>query len=130
MRALALAAALLAPALAAPALADPVGTYLVGGSNPGAPEATYEGTVEVVRAGPLYEVTWTIDETVYHGTAMGGRVIGERFVIGPASEADTVLAIAWEDGTVVMYAVPGGFAGEWIIPGSTAMGQETWQRLE
>jgi hypothetical protein len=101
------------------AFADPVGAYDVEGSDPGG-GATYRGTVEVVRTGETYQVTWTIRDATYTGTAIGN---------------DNVLSVAYatvgstQTGLAVYSREQGGdWAGLWTPADGTTLGKERWHR--
>jgi hypothetical protein len=128
MRPLVFALALLA--LPSAALADPVGKFKVRGANPSNQE-DYTGVVKISRTGDAYKVVWKIGDGQTIGTALGGRMIDGRLVLGPASAEDTVLSVAYGSGdtfgTAFYVEQPdGSWKGTWTSHGAQALSTEDW----
>ena len=81
-------------------LADPVGKYAVHGTNPG-DKSEYQGSVTVTRTGQTYHVVWKIGDGETVGIGVGGRLVGAQYEMGPASEDDTMLSVAYRSGATV-----------------------------
>ena len=118
--------------LAAPALAwaDPTGSYAVKGLNPDNGKE-YTGTVDVVRNGETYSVTWSIAGTTFVGTGLGAKFVGERFQMGPASPDDTAISVGYVSGKsfgMAMYfqQPDGTWQGVWTYGGSDKAAPENW----
>ncbi len=75
-----------------PALAGPEGVYSVSGKNPGG-GTPYSGTVTVTRTGATYRVVWDIGGTVFTGSGLGAAPVKGDTIMGPADDADYVLAV-------------------------------------
>lgn len=130
MRTMSIAAIILALALPGAALAGPDGTYHVKGVNPD-DGRDYTGTVKIVRKGEIYRVVWTIgqDETV--GMGLGLRLIDGQMVAGPASDADTGIAISYGSGDSLGNATysefsDGTWRGVWASKGDKTVSTEEW----
>jgi hypothetical protein len=112
------------------ALADPVGKYQLRGTNPDN-SGEYAGTVSVTRTGDTYKVVWSIGDTQTIGVGIGGRMVGEGYQMGPASEEDSILSVAYKSGdtvgTAIYYEDPDGvWRGAWAYDGSTQSATESW----
>lgn len=130
MRTTSIAAILMALALPAAALAGPDGTYHVKGVNPD-DGRDYTGTVKIVRKGEVYRVVWQIgdDETV--GMGLGLRMVDGRMVAGPASDADTGIAVSYASGDSFGNATytefsDGTWRGVWAGKGDQTISTEEW----
>lgn len=130
MRTSSIAAILIALALPAAALAGPDGSYHVKGVNPD-DGRDYTGTVKIVRKGEVYRVVWQIgdDETV--GMGLGLRLVDGQIVAGPASDADTGIAISYASGDSIGNATytefsDGTWRGVWAGKGDKTVSTEEW----
>jgi hypothetical protein len=129
-----LASALIAvPSLAAPtlALADPTGSFKVIGHNTDG--STYEGTVQVSRAGSIYKIVWDIDGKKSIGTGLGSHAEGNTIMTGPATDNDIGLAVGYvnkDSFGICAYAQKpdGSWSGVWTYGGSQQITAETWTR--
>jgi hypothetical protein len=130
MRIPSIAAAILALALPAAALADPSGTFDLRGINPDNRQE-YTGTVRVTRTGETYRVVWTISNQEINGIGVGLKLIDGKVVMGPASEDDAGISIAYSSGgsygTVVYFEQPDGrWHGIWAYEGQDRISTEDW----
>lgn len=114
-----------------PALAGPEGSYSVAGKNPGG-GSPYSGTVTVTRTGATYRVVWDIGGTVFTGSGLGAAPVKGNTVMGPADDADYVLAVGYISGPEnfgLAYYVQqddGTWKGIWTYGGADTIGTETW----
>ena len=126
-------AAAIISALAIPALAGPEGSYSVAGKNPGNGSA-YSGTVTVTRTGETYRVVWDIGGTTFTGSGLGAAPVKGSTVMGPADDADYVLAVGYISGPKnfgLAYYVEqddGTWKGIWTYGGGEQIGTENWTR--
>jgi len=113
------------------ALAGPEGRYDVVGTNPG-DGSSYTGSVTVERTGETYQVIWEISGTRFIGSALGAAPVKGRTIMGPADEADDVLAVGYVSGErnfgLAFYVEQddGTWSGVWTFGGSSAIGTENW----
>ncbi|MDB5524808.1 MAG: hypothetical protein JWM58_2571 [Rhizobium sp.] len=119
-------------ALAAPTavLADPVGKFDIRGINPDDGK-DYTGTVKVTRTGQTYKVVWSIANGDLIGTGIGIKMIDGKAVLGPASEGDVGISIAYGSGetfgTVIYFEQPDGhWHGTWAYNGWDRISTEDW----
>jgi hypothetical protein len=130
MRLMSATLALLAVLSGSSALADPAGKYDVLGTNPDK-SGEYTGTVKVTRNGDTYKVIWTIGDSQTVGVGIGGHMVGEGYSMGPASEEDTILSVAYSSGntvgTALYYEGPDGvWRGAWAYDGAGRSATENW----
>lgn len=130
MRLMSAALALLAILTCSSALADPTGNYDVLGTNPDK-SGEYTGTVNVTRNGDTYKVVWTIGDSQTVGVGIGGHMLGDVYRMGPASEEDTVLSVAYSSGDTVGTALyhedpDGTWRGAWAYDGAERSATENW----
>jgi hypothetical protein len=130
MRLISIALASLATLSGSAALANPVGTYDVLGTNPD-DSGKYAGTVKITRNGEAYKVVWTIDDSETVGVGIGGHMVGDVYRMGPATEQDTVLSIAYTSGSTVGTALyyegtDGIWRGAWAYEGAKSLASENW----
>jgi hypothetical protein len=110
------AAAILLASVSAYA-ADPAGSYSVVGSNPGNPNARYQGVVTVEPTGETFRVTWDIGGQTFVGTGIG---TDKGIAVTYRSGNQTGLAIYGPKGT--------GWEGVWTYTGGRQVGGEVWTR--
>ncbi|MDB5524807.1 MAG: hypothetical protein JWM58_2570 [Rhizobium sp.] len=130
MRLKSIAAACLLLAMPALAWADPTGAYQVRGVNPG-DNKEYTGTVNVVRNGETYNVSWNIAGQEFVGTGLGAKFIGDRFQMGVASPDDTAISVGYISGQsfgmAMFFQQPDGhWQGIWTYAGSNKASTEDW----
>lgn len=113
------------------AMAGPEGTYSVEGTSPGS-GSTYSGSVNVERTGDTYQVVWNIGDAVHIGSGLGAAPTKRGTIIGPADDADFVLAVSYLSGPEsfgLAYYIEqedGTWKGIWTYGGSESIGTETW----
>ena len=130
MRISTIATALLALAIPACAFADPAGTFDLRGTNSDSKQ-DYTGTVRVTRTGETYRVVWDIANQQITGTGVGLKIVDGQVVMGPASEDDVGISIAYGSGdsygTVVYFEQPDGrWHGIWAYNGWDHIATEDW----
>ena len=130
MRMMSIAATLIAFALPALALAGPVGTYHVKGVNPD-DGRDYTGTVKITRKGETYSVVWQIAGSETIGVGLGLRLVGGQMVAGPASDADTGIAISYSSDDGMGNATysefsDGTWRGVWASGDDRKLSTEEW----
>jgi hypothetical protein len=118
-------------ALPCPALAGPEGRHSVEGVN-AEDGQTYTGSVQVERMGEVYRVIWTIAGDQTEGIGIGLKLVDGHMVSGPASDADTGIAVSYlsgqTPGNATYFERPdGSWQGVWAYQGSRTLAQETWQ---
>ncbi len=123
-------AALAVMAWPALALAGPEGSYTVIGTNPGG-QGSYDGSVVVERNGDTYAVLWEVGGVQFLGTGLGAATVKGVPTMGPASEADTAIAVGYvSDGsygiTFYVEQPDGTWKGIWAYGGSETIGDEVW----
>ena len=114
----------------ASALADPTGKFDVRGINADG-SGEYTGTVRVTRTGETYKVVWSIGDHELAGIGVGVKLIDGHIVLGPASQDDNGISIAYDSdgtpGTVVYFERPDGtWHGIWAYQGSERIATEDW----
>jgi hypothetical protein len=116
--------------LPAAAVADPVGKFTVRGINPDN-GGEYGGTVRVTRTGETYKVVWNTGGDPLTGIGVGLKMVDGRIVMGPASEDDVGISIAYATGgtvgTVIYFEQPDGhWHGIWAYDGWDHISTEDW----
>ena len=130
MRTMSIAAILIALALPVTALAGPDGSYHVKGVNPD-DGRDYTGTVKIIRKGDIYRVVWQIGNDKTVGMGLGLRMVDGQMVAGPASDADTGIAVSYTSGDSIGNATytefsDGTWRGVWVSKGDKSVSTEEW----
>ncbi|UVC11400.1 hypothetical protein IHQ71_12970 [Rhizobium sp. TH2] len=130
MRLPVLATAIAAFVMPGLACAGPEGVYHVKGLNPDTGDE-YVGTVRVARKDETYRIVWKIgdDETI--GVGIGLKIVDGQIVAGPASNADTGIAISYSMGKTPGNATytefsDGTWHGVWAYKGYRKVSTEEW----
>ena len=91
-----------------------VGHYTVKGTNPGG-DGSYSGTVNVVKTGDTYKVTWKVGGDTYVGTGIGD---------------DSFVAVSYASGKSTGIALFGhkknDWQGVWTYASGKTIGTEVW----
>ncbi len=102
--------------LSAAAFAQVEGNYAMTGVS--TDKSTYAGTVEVTKAGPGFQIVWTIEGTRTFGA---GMMEGGSLVVGSVDEGRAIVQVMKPDGR--------NLKGAWFRRTESALGEETWIRL-
>ena len=120
-------AAFIMPGLA---YAGPEGVYHVKGLNPDT-GGEYTGTVQVARKDETYRIVWKIAGAETVGVGIGLKIVDGQMVAGPASDADTGIAISYSSGKTPGNATYTEFSdgiwhGVWAFKGYRKVSTEEW----
>lgn len=104
--------------IATPYAQDLTGRYAVEGGNPNG-QGTYQGEVQVVRAGDVFHVRWSLPGQQHAGTGILQKGLF-AVVYQPEGERPGV--------ALYTLNANGSLSGTWTSLGGTVLGVENWRR--
>lgn len=104
--------------ITAPHAQDLSGRYVVEGGNPNG-QGNYQGEVQVVRAGDVFQVKWSVAGQQHAGTGILHKGLF-AVVYQPAGEQPGI--------AVYTLNANGSLSGAWTPLGGTVLGVENWRR--
>lgn len=95
---------------------DIEGSYSVSGFNPDNPNTRYQGQLDIISHGDVYEVVWTFSNSIINGI---GILASNTLMVGYGGETCGINAYK---------VTPDSMIGAWGVYGNDALGSETATR--